>query len=408
LTRPNLKLVDLKRGQYSVVRIIARLNVGGPAQHVLHLTRELRDSHPTLLITGDPEPDETEFEELSEGVPVLRVRELGRRIRFAQDVIAFVKIFRILRKVRPDIVHTHTAKAGAIGRIAAFLAGVPIRVHTFHGHVFEGYFGRPMASAVVWAERGLAHITSCIIAISQTQARDLTERFRICRESKVRTIPLGLSLQRFRKIAGTSAEFRREVQAETSFLVVSVGRLAPIKNHNLLLSAAALLNDTDTNIKFALIGGGSEDAKLKARAIELGVDDKVVFTGWKIDLREVYAAADLIVLTSLNEGTPVCLIEALAAGVPVVAADVGGVRDLLLNGTYGTLFPSGNARALSAAIRAAALSGLPHNRESGSEYAIQEYSLERLLHDVRRLYLDLCERAGLRARRELRQPSYQT
>jgi glycosyltransferase involved in cell wall biosynthesis len=380
------EISELKPGVFSVVRVIARMNVGGPAQHVANLTRGLSAGYPTLLVTGDVESDEVEFP-FADDLPFVRVAELGRRIRPGQDLLALIKLIRILRRVRPAIVHTHTAKGGTLGRIAAILSGVPVRVHTFHGHVFEGYFAPRTARAFIAIERALARFTTRVIAISPSQARDLIERFRICEASRVAVVPLGLNLAAFREPEDTRV-FRAQVGAGDAFVVTSVGRLAPVKNHDLLLDAADRLRDE--NIMFVIVGGGSEEARLRSRVREMGLTDRVIFTGWESDLRKVYSGSDLVVLTSLNEGTPVCLLEAIAAGVPVAASAVGGVADVLGHGRNGTLFPSGDAAALTEAIRAAAAGS--HESAAlakASGDVIERYSVQRLVQDVRTLYEDL-------------------
>ena len=397
-------LSTLKRGDVRVVRIIARLNVGGSARHVLEITRGTAACHPTVLIIGGVDADEAELPDALDvgAAHVYRVPELGRRLHFAQDVVALYKITRLLQRLRPDIVDTHTAKAGVIGRIAAVLARVPIRLHTFHGHVFHGYFDPRLARLIVLAERLLARFTTRVITLSDTLKFELAERYRICSREKIQVIPLGFELAPLANADRSSrgAAFRAEVGARpTDTIVTNVGRLAPIKNHDLLLQTAACLADTDRQVIFALVGDGSEAGRLKERAQELGVQDRVRFLGWRHDLDRVYAGSDIVALTSFNEGTPVCLIEALAAGVPVVATDVGGVRDVLRGGELGLLVPSNDAPATASAIRRLMEDPDMQRRfaAAGRSYALTRYSLERLLSDVSALYSSLLTARGLSA-----------
>lgn len=395
----------------AVVRIIARMNVGGPAFHTMHLTQGLRQRYPTLLVVGDVDEGEADMRDRAEerGLPVYRLPELGRTLRPWQDLAVLVKLVRLLRRVRPQVVHTHTAKAGTLGRIAALVAGVPVRVHTFHGHVFHGYFGRLATQAFLWIERALARTSTCIVAISASQANDLCERYRICPREKLRVVPLGLELDRFApaRTAGLREEFRREIDAGERPVISIVGRLAPIKNHDLFLSAAAALRAAGRECRFVVVGGGTESDRLQARAQELGLGDSVVFLGWRSDLERIYAGSDIVALTSRNEGTPVCLIEALSAGRAVVSTDVGGVRDVLENGRLGVLVPSDDVGALAAALQrlidAPALAEELGRR--GAEVIPQRFGVERLLRDVGDLYEELLADRSERATSSIPQPA---
>jgi glycosyltransferase involved in cell wall biosynthesis len=382
--------------EVKVVRIIARLNIGGPALHTTHLSAGLADSWPTLLVAGEVDAGEADLydEAVQRGVNVARVPELGRRLRPWQDLVALFKLVRLLRRTRPQIVHTHTAKAGTLGRVAAVLAGVPVRVHTFHGHVFHGYFGPGATRVFLAVERLLARFTTCVVTVSQSQADELVHTWRICPPEKMRAIPLGLELDRFapERTAGLRGDLRAELGVGDDEPVVTiVGRLAPIKNHGLLLDAAARLAGQGRAFHLAVVGGGPEEPALRARAAELGIADRVTFLGWRRDLDRVYAGSDVVALTSRNEGTPVALIEALSAGRAVVSTDVGGVRDVLRGGELGLLVPPGDPEALAGAL--ARLLDDPALRESlgrrGAAVAPARYGVGRLLADVRGLYDEL-------------------
>lgn len=387
-------------GGRPVVRVIARMNVGGPALHTLHLTGGMAERYPTVLVSGGVANGEADMfpEAEARGLSVQRIPELGRSLRPWHDLVALAKLIRVMRRVRPTIVHTHTAKAGTLGRIAALVCRVPVRVHTFHGHVFHGYFGPWTTRAFIWVERALARTTTCIVTISDSQADDMVRRYRVSPAARTRVIPLGLELAPFHPAvsAGLGEEFRRQVEAGGRPVVSIVGRLVPIKNHELFFEMAALLVERGYRACFAVVGGGSEEARLRGRVAELGLEEHVRFVGWRSDLARVYAGSDVVVLTSRNEGTPVCLIEAMAAGRAVVSTDVGGVRDVLEDGRLGEVVPDGDAGALADAV--ARLLDDPERRARlgalGCEAAPRRFGVGRLLRDMECLYDEL---AGTRA-----------
>lgn len=378
-------------GRIDVVRIIARLNVGGPALHVLGLSTGLEGRYRTLLVTGRVAPGEEEV--AVSGVRRVVIPELGRAIRPWSDVVAFVKLVRLLRRVRPKIVHTHTAKAGALGRLAAVFAGVPVRVHTFHGHVFRGYFSPGRSRIFIEIERLLARLTTCIIAVSPGQAEELSRRYRICARERIRVVPLGLELERFRPERNREAgeAFRREIGAGRSAVVTIVGRLEPIKNHDMFLAVAAALVREGRDVVFAVVGGGSEEARLRRVAEGLGIGGRVRFLGWRTDVERVYAGSDVVVLASRNEGTPVSVIEALSSGRAVVATDAGGVREVLQDGRLGVIVGVDDVAAMAAAV--GDLLDHPEARErlgsAGAAVAPVRYSARRLLDEVGELYDEL-------------------
>lgn len=389
-------------GRVEVVRVIARLNVGGPAQHVMNLSVGLADRYPTLLVAGQVDAGEAGMNADAEkrGIDLHTIPELGRRVRPWQDVVALVKLVRLLRRVRPRIVHTHTAKAGTLGRIAALVAGVPIRVHTFHGHVFRGYFGSLFTRLVVGIERMLARSTTRIVTISESQASEIVGDFRLCAREKVRVIPLGLDLHRFRadRMEALRGDLRREIGAGDRPILTIVGRLAPIKNQGLFLRMAAALRQAGRSCVFVIVGGGTEERPLKELADSLGIMADVRFLGWRDDLDRIYADSDVVVLTSNNEGTPVCLIEALAAGCAVVATDVGGVRDVLEGGRLGVMTPAGDADALAREVGRLLDDPVARAelRREGPATIPRRFGVDRLLVDVEALYDSLLGRAAVR------------
>ncbi len=364
-----------------------------------NLSAGLAGVYPTLLVAGSVDAHEADLTShaAERGVQMHIFEEMGRRVKPWQDLVALAKLVALLRRTRPALVHTHTAKAGTLGRIAAVLAGVPVRVHTFHGHVFRGYFGPAATRLVVGIERALARTTTCVVTISDSQAREIVEEFGICSADRVRVIPLGLELAHFAPpaIEPVRGEFRREIGAGNAAIVTIVGRLVPIKNHPLFLHMAARLVAEGRDCVFAVVGGGEED-HLRRLAAELGIAERVRFLGWRRDLARIYADSDVVVLTSDNEGTPVCLIEALSAGCAVASTDVGGVRDVLEEGRLGVLAPAGDAETLARGV-ATLLDDPALRREMGARGARvipERFGVERLLSDMTALYDDLLGRSS--------------
>jgi glycosyltransferase involved in cell wall biosynthesis len=358
-----------------ILRIIARLNIGGPALHVTTLARGLNPARfETRLVTGQIGPGEGDMTDLAAGLDWQVLPELGRAVAPGADAVTLIKLCSLIRRYRPHIVHTHTAKAGAVGRVAARLSGVPIVVHTFHGHTFHGYWGPMATRLVVGAEQGLARLTDRLVAVSERVRGDLI-RFRIAPEEKIVSIPLGLNLAPF------AQQSHRPSGPEPT--VGIVGRLVPVKNHALFLDMARQLIHDGFEGRFMVIGDGELRDRLEGSAADLG--DRIVFTGWRRDLPRDYAGLSVVVNTSLNEGTPVALIEAMAAGVPVVATSVGGVPDVVRDGETGWLVPGGDPRALAAAVQAALRDGQQVVARARAA-VLDRFSQERLVKDIERLY----------------------
>ncbi|MDD4878948.1 MAG: glycosyltransferase family 4 protein [Candidatus Omnitrophica bacterium] len=384
-----------------ILRIIARLNVGGPAIHTILLTQALNNKDfESILATGRVGAGEKDMGYLAKekGVEPVIIPELERKISPVKDILALWKIYLIMRRERPDIVHTHTAKAGALGRAAAILAGVPLRIHTFHGHIFESYFDSFSAGAFLFIERFLAIFSKYIVVVSEAQKEEIVNKYKIAKDKKVRVIPLGLELGRLSSIVSRSEKFRGELHVGKDCILIGIiGRLVPVKNHRMFLDACKKLFDAAgiPDIKCAIIGDGEERAGLEGYAEKLGIREKIVFVGWKKEMADVYADLDIVALTSLNEGTPVALIEALASGRPVVSTDVGGVKDVVEDGINGYLAASGDAAGF-----AKCLLGLAQDHKKRGEFGsngrrkvLQKYSKERLVKDITALYEEaLCKR----------------
>jgi len=337
-----------------IARIIARLNVGGPARHAISLSAGLDPARfVTTLITGVGEPDEGDLsaEARARGVHPVVIPELGPRIHPGRDLVALGKLVRLLRRLRPHLVHTHTAKAGTLGRVAARLVGVPIIVHTFHGHVLEGYFSPTRTRLFLQIERALARITDRIITVSPQVRQDLLARG-VGRPEQVEVIPIGLDLARFRHGPASPERLREKLAIPPGApLLGIVGRLVPIKDHPTLFQALALLQTHDPPPHLIVAGDGERREALQRLAQDLGLASRIHFLGWRNDLEAILSELDVVICCSKNEGTPVALIEAMAAGVPVLSTEVGGVGDLIVHGETGWLVPPGHPSALARAIR---------------------------------------------------------
>jgi glycosyltransferase involved in cell wall biosynthesis len=304
-----------------------------------------------VLVTGRTDETEADMSDLAvdAGLDLEVIDDLGRRVDPVRDLRAFLAVLAAVRRHRPDVVCTHTAKAGALGRLAAFAHRVPVRVHTFHGHVFHGYFSGLGSRLVVVAERLLARITHRILAVSEEVARDLVETHRIAPAEKVAVLRLGLDLSAFLADPPGGA-LRAELGVGPDVpLLVAVGRVVPVKDHALLLEAMARLAPRVPAARLVVVGDGPCRRALEERAARPDLAGRVHFTGWRRDLPAILADADLAVLSSRNEGTPVALIEAAAAARPAVATDVGGVREVVLHETTGLLVPHGDPEAFAEA-----------------------------------------------------------
>jgi glycosyltransferase involved in cell wall biosynthesis len=438
-----------------VLRIIARLNIGGPAIHTVLLSRHMeRLGYQTLLVAGQVGPEEGDMHYLAEaeGVKPIIISRLGRRPLPLADMMAFVRILRLLFSWRPHIVHTHTAKAGAVGRSAvAVYNGVQSLkfkveswfqrfsrgrfndtqvsiinckckvVHTFHGHVLEGYFSRFKSNLFKLIEKLLAKCTDAIVVVSEQQKEELCSKFGVGRPEQYRVVPLGLDLSRFETAKEREGKLKSNLGLSENGerFVGIVGRLTPIKNHNLFLEAIKLILEEKREIRarFLIVGDGELRKDLEEMTEELALMDRVIFTGWIKDLRSFYADLEVLAVTSNNEGTPVAVIEAMAAGVPVIATDVGGVRDLisdfglrpparrglhpggiaeLSEGEFeicerGLLVKKGDIKGFAKGLKYL----LEHPEEGremgkrGREYALKYHATEKLVSNMDRLYRSL-------------------
>ncbi len=387
-------------GRIRVLRVIARLNVGGPALHTTLLTERLEPArYDSWLATGTEGPEEGNYLALhrAPAARVLHVPGLRRELRGAGDARALAGLVALMRRLRPHVVHTHTAKAGALGRLAAWLARVPVVCHTFHGHVFRGYFRAGPARGFLAIERALARRTHALIAVSDTVRRELLA-MGVGDPARFRVVPLGLDLEGFASADALRGALRAELGLSPEApLVGIVARLVPIKRHPMFLHAAAAVTRACAAARFLIVGDGEDRSRLEGLAAELGLGDRVRFLGWRRDLARVYADLDVVVLTSASEGSPVSLIEGMAAGRAIVATRVGGVPDLVEDGVTGALVPPEAPAALAAAVTR--LLADPERRralgKAGREHVLPRFGAERLVADIDRLYTGLLRARGI-------------
>ncbi|MBK7391776.1 MAG: glycosyltransferase [Chloracidobacterium sp.] len=404
-----------------IVRIIARLNVGGPARHVVWLTEKLQnDEFESVLIAGTVPVGEEDmgYFAAEHGVEPIYISELSRELS-PKDIISLYKIYRELRRQKPDIIHTHTAKAGTIGRIAAFiyrwmtsrtLIGKPRPVkvvHTFHGHVFHSYYGKLKTSFFILIEQVLAKFaTNKIVVITEQQFREINQGYGVGSEEQFEIIPLGLELKALAEDSYSRNILRAQINASADDIVVGfVGRLTEIKDVPLLLNAIALcINSADQDmprLKLAIVGDGNVRAELEGLTTKLGLIDVVTFLGNRENVNELFAGMDIVALTSKNEGTPLSLIEGMAAGKPVISTAVGGVVDLLGNRkeefdgfavcVRGISIDNASAESFSNGLIYLAKDeelrqGLAVN---GRDFVQKRFSVDRLVKDVSALYRSL-------------------
>ena len=386
-----------------VLRVIARLNMGGPALHVSYLTRGLADrGYETVLAAGSLARGESSMAFVADelGVQVEEIPYLHREISPVRDVISVSRIVRLIREHRPHILHTHTAKAGAVGRIAATLARderPPIVVHTFHGHVLRGYFDPVTTLVFRQLERTLATQTTHLVAVSP-EVRDDLVALGVAPASKFSVVRLGIDLEGRIASGHSGAELRRLFGIRPDEFVVGwIGRMTGIKRVPDVLHAFRLLLDRGVDARLCLVGDGPDREEAEQCAHDFGVARKTLFVGYQREVAAYYALFDALVLTSANEGTPVVAIESLAASRPVVATRVGGIPDVLDESPPWTLVPVGDVEGVAGAL--ARLAADPELRreigEAARERTIERYRVERLVDDVDALYRRLLSERGL-------------
>lgn len=380
----------------TVARIIDRLNVGGPALHFALTSRYLDPArYRTVMIHGSVEESEADMTYLAEqaeaaGIERVVIPELGRELRPTKDARTLYRLTRELQRIKPDVVHTHKAKAGALGRTAASILRTKARVHTFHGHVFAGYFSPRKTAAFLAIERGLARLTDRLIALSPALVDELADQYKIAPREKFVVVPLGLDLDRFARADVHRGMLRAalRVRPETR-LVGIVGRLVPVKDHATFLAAAEILAARYADLEFVIVGGGELLGEVTSRAGAPVLRSRVHMLGWRDDLDRIYPDLAAVALSSVNEGTPVTLIEAMAAGRPVASTEVGGVGDLLRRGERGELCRPRDPQALADAIERSLRPEALRRAEAIRASIVEEYGYQRLVKDLDQLYQQL-------------------
>ncbi len=395
---------------YKILRIHNRLIVGGPSLNVTLLSSYLNPEFETKLLVGKKDPLEQDAGYIAQqsGLSPIEITQMRRSILPINDIRAYFQIKKIIKAYKPDIVHTHASKSGAIGRLAASSCNVKMIVHTFHGHVFHSYFNKTISSMIVSFERFLAKKTHVIIAISELQKRELVDTYKIAPAEKIFTIPLGFNLEKYGLEQDKKRTIFREKYgfAEDDIIIGIIGRIVPIKNHAMFVEvAAAVRKNTGVSVRFAIIGDGESLPVIEKKAAELGlsysyyleqpaIGADMVVTSWETAIDQVLAGLDIVVLTSYNEGTPVSLIEAQAASKPVVSTNVGGVEDVITHGENGFLTGVNDVAAFAGYVTQ--LVNNPqlraHMGQLGYRNVIDRYSRQRLVRDVKRLYLDFLQK----------------
>jgi glycosyltransferase involved in cell wall biosynthesis len=390
-----------------ILRIHNRLITGGPSLNALYLTSRLFPDFETLLVVGEKEDHEQNAYFLAEqmGIKPVLIPDMSRSIDPIKDYKAFKKIQNIIKEFRPDIVHTHAAKPGAVGRLAANLLNVPVIVHTYHGHVFHSYFGKLKTKFIISAERYLAKRSDALIAISHQQKKELTEDFRIATEDKFKVIPLGFELKKFTVNQDEKRKkFRNEFNLNEDEIAIGIiGRLVPIKNHSLFLEGINyVLKKSSKKIKAFIIGDGETRKVLEEKAKQLNVSfsndhnsaASLIFTSWRNDIDVINAGLDIITLTSLNEGTPVSLIEAQAANKPIVSTRVGGIGDIVIENETALLSNINDSLSFQKNLLKLVENNELRNclAKKGAVHVWEKFSVERLTSDMSNLYFELLDK----------------
>lgn len=389
-----------------VLRIINRFNLGGPTYNVAYLSKFMEPEYETMLVGGDIDETEASSDYIIKklGLNPIIIPEMKREINGRLDMLAYYKIKQLIKEFQPDIVHTHASKSGFLGRYAAISCKVPVIVHTFHGHIFHSYFNHYKTLVFKTIERNLAKKTSAIIAISNLQLQELCYEHRIAPENKFRVIPLGFDLERFQESYSLKREsFRKEYNVADDEIIISIiGRLVPVKNHQLFINAFAKAKLTSSRkLRAFIVGDGELFSSLSQLATQLGLSitthenrtvvADITFTSWIKDADYVFAGSDIVALTSLNEGTPVSLIEAQAANKPIVSTKVGGIEDVVISGKTALLSDNNNIDAF-----ADNLCLLANNQElrdemsaAGYDFVKNKFHYTRLVSDMKDLYDEL-------------------
>jgi len=388
-----------------VIHILNRLNIGGIVPQVINTVKNLQDDFEVQLLSGMIESTEAGADYLLEGTTLkpLFIPDMQRGIDVLKDYKAYHQIKKIIKDFKPDIVHTHAAKPGALGRLAAIHAKVPVVLHTFHGHVFHSYFGKAKTRFFLETERWLAKKSSALISISQLQKREMVQDFKLCTPEKMKVVNYGYELERFYTDVETKrTNFRQQWKVQEDELVIGIiGRLVPIKNHALFINAFnKVVKQYPTKIKAFIIGDGEEKENIQqlCKTLKLSYSNQpndkamITFTSWIKDIETAYAGIDILALSSLNEGTPISLIEAQAAGLPIVTTDVGGVRDTILETSRILVVPSDNVELFCQALLQQVENTMYQKDTDVTEnrqFVAEKFGLQQMTANIKKLYCSL-------------------
>ena len=388
-----------------ILHIITRLDKGGSAENTLLTALELnKDDYDVVLVKGfslESEMSLKEKESVDKGlrqaeladVKLITIPSLIRRISPLVDLKGLFKLCRIIRQEKPDIVHTHTSKAGILGRLASFFARVPLVVHTPHGHIFYGYYGKMKTKIFVLLEKLMASITDRIITLTEKEKQEHIQ-FNVAKQDKFVVIPSGVRLENLLKERGIDNELKMNLGIPlTDSIVGTVGRLVEIKGHKYLIDAARLVLDKIPEVTFVFVGDGHLMEGLINQAYTLGIKEKVLFTGWRSDIPGLINIFDIFVLPSLNEGMGRVLVEAMAMGKPIVASNVAGILDLVKDRVNGILFPQGDTDAMAEAIIKLLMDreSARDMGEEGKRRVYPAYDLSTMIKNIEQLYNNLLE-----------------
>lgn len=382
-----------------ILRIINRFNLGGPTYNAAYLTKYLEPDYETLLIGGQHDESEKSSMHILDnlGLKPIIIPEMQRSLNPYKDQIAFKKIQNIIKEFKPDIVHTHAAKAGALGRRAAYKMGVNQIYHTFHGHVFHSYFGNFKTRIFKEIEKNLAKKSTKIIAISEIQKSELSKIHKICPENKIEVIPLGFDLERFNTDKNSKRkEFRKKWNLKENEIAIGIiGRLVPIKNHKFFIDAIQeVLRNSKVPIRAFIIGDGEEKQNIINYINNKNLDFSLNYnpatfhlTSWIKEIDRVNSGMDIICLTSLNEGTPVSLIEAQASGKPIVSTKTGGIENIVLENKTALLSEKNDLHNFS--INLLSLVNDSNKRKLFSKFGLEkskDFHYDQLVNNIKNLY----------------------
>ena len=394
------------KNKVKIIRIINRLNIGGPTYNVVLLSKYLSSKFETTLLSGMKLNSEESSEHILKlfNIKAIYLKNLFRKINLLNDIKSYFEIRKHIRKHKPKILHTHASKAGAIGRIAAIHERVPIIIHTFHGNVFQSYFGKLKSRIILSIERYLASRSTKIIAISKTQKKELIEKYKLCNPNKIEIIMNGFDLDNFylnRKTKRNS--FRKEFNLNNEVVAIGIiGRLTPIKNQSFLLKIiSSILSKNKFNIRLFIVGDGEDLEKLKKLCVDLNLSfsDKndnyhnktICFTSWRKDMDRIISGLDIVALTSLNEGTPVCLIEAQAGSKAIISTNVGGVKDIVKNNKSGFLIDNFDFKEFEKKLIQLIENPSLRNKMGSysTSYIKEKFTYKSLIKNMEILYLNL-------------------